>query len=259
MAKIRIVSWNVNGIRAIAQKGLFDYLKAEQPEIFCLQETKAHPEQLSPELLNPEGYSGFFHSCSIRKGYSGVATFCKTEPLAVSRSINIERFDNEGRIIQTDFSHFTLFNVYFPNGSMEEKGRLDYKLEFYDAFFDFCHRERTLGKKIIVCGDFNTAHEERDLARPAENKTTSGFLPQERAKISQLIAGGYTDTLRLFEQDNGFYTWWSFRQQSRERNIGWRLDYFLITNDLVPHVMASGIQAKVLGSDHCPVTLTLDF
>lgn len=259
MPTTRIVSWNVNGIRAIAQKGFFEYLRNEQPDILCVQETKAHPEQLTPELLQPEGYYSYFHSCSTRKGYSGVATFCKTDPMAISRTISIERFDSEGRVLQTDFPNFTLFNVYFPNGSMEEKGRLHYKLDFYDAFFEYCAVEQQKGKKLIICGDFNTAHEERDLARPVENQNTSGFLPQEREKITTLLTNGYTDTFRLFEQNNGFYSWWSFRQNARERNIGWRIDYFLATNDLVPCIIASDIQPTVFGSDHCPVTLTLQF
>jgi exodeoxyribonuclease-3 len=165
----------------------------------------------------------------------------------------------EGRIITSDFGDFILINAYFPNGSMEEKGRLQYKLDFYDALFDFADDLRRKGRKIVVCGDYNTSHKEIDLARPKENVKTSGFMPIEREKLDALIANGYVDTFRECVQEGGHYSWWSNRQGARERNIGWRLDYFFITKDLLPNLVNASIQAEVLGSDHCPVTLELKF
>ncbi len=254
-----LISWNINGIRAIQQKGLFDYLHRENPDIICFQETKALPEQLDQTLINPDGYTAEFHSCSIRKGYSGVATFSRTKPLQTMREMGKAEFDGEGRMIAQDFGDFVLINVYFPNGSMEEKGRLDYKLNFYDALFAFAEELRKKGRKIVVCGDYNTAHTELDLARPKENQTTSGFLPIEREKVDAIVSMGYVDTFREFERAAGHYSWWSYRQGARERNIGWRLDYFFITKDLLPHLEAASIQHEILGSDHCPVKIVLKF
>jgi exodeoxyribonuclease-3 len=256
----RLVSWNVNGIRAVAKKGLFEYLNAYKPDIIGFQETKAHPEQLDSSLLQPDGgYTAHYHSCSIKKGYSGVALFAKVQPIHVQNSIDKEQFDAEGRIITSDFGDFILINAYFPNGSMEEKGRLQYKLDFYDALFAFADDLRRKGRKIVVCGDYNTSHKEIDLARPKENVKTSGFMPIEREKLDALIANGYVDTFRECVQEGGHYSWWSNRQGARERNIGWRLDYFFITKDLLPNLVNASIQAEVLGSDHCPVTLELKF
>lgn len=256
----RLASWNVNGIRAIAKKGFFEYLATATPDILGLQETKALPEQLNTTLLQPEGdYTAYYHSCSLRKGYSGVALFSKIPTTSVEYRIGIERFDAEGRIITSDFGDFVLINAYFPNGSMEEKGRLQYKLDFYDALFAFARELRQKGRKIVVCGDYNTAHHEIDLARPKENVKTSGFMPIEREKLDALVGDGYIDTFREFEQEGGHYSWWSNRQGARERNIGWRLDYFFITRDLLPNLVNASIHADVGGSDHCPVSLELKF
>ena len=168
---MKIISWNVNGIRASIKKGLADYVINEQPDIFCVQETKAEREQVPTDVWPPPGYRDFYHSCSVRGGYSGVATFTKSEPIHVNRTIDIERFDQEGRVMQTDFEQFTLLNVYFPNGGARDE-RLLYKLDFYDAFFEYCEGLRAQGKKLIICGDYNTAHHPIDLARPNENKKT---------------------------------------------------------------------------------------
>lgn len=254
-----LISWNVNGIRAIQSKGLFDYINRENPDAICFQETKALPEQLDSTLTEPIGYAAHYHSCSIRKGYSGVATFSRFNPQSVERSIGVTEFDGEGRVIATDLGDFVLVNVYFPNGSMEEKGRLQYKLNFYDALFAYTERLRTEGRKVVVCGDYNTAHSELDLARPKENEETSGFMPIERQKLDEIVRLGYVDTFREFESGGGHYSWWSYRQMARERNIGWRIDYFFITKDLLPHLESASIQADVLGSDHCPVKLVLKF
>jgi len=255
---IKIISWNVNGIRASLKKGLTDYVHREQPHIFCVQETKAEREQVPTDSWPPPGYRDFYHSCSVRGGYSGVATFTTLETLHVNRDIGIEQFDQEGRVMQTDFEQFTLLNVYFPNGGARDE-RLLYKLDFYDAFFEYCEELRKQGKKLIICGDYNTAHHPIDLARPNENKKTSGFMDVERVKLDHIQQLGYVDTFRLFNQEPGQYTWWDVKTRSRERNIGWRIDYHWVTEDLVPHVKHAYHQADQQGSDHCPVVLELSF
>ena len=255
---IKIISWNVNGIRASIKKGLADYVINEQPDIFCVQETKAEREQVPTDVWPPPGYRDYYHSCSVRGGYSGVATFTKTEPIHVNRNIDIERFDQEGRVMQTDFEHFTLLNVYFPNGGARDE-RLLYKLDFYDAFFEYCEGLRAQGKKLIICGDYNTAHHPIDLARPNENKKTSGFMDVERVKLDHIQELGYVDTFRLFNQEPEHYTWWDVKTRSRDRNIGWRIDYHWVTQDLVPNVVNAYHQPDQHGSDHCPVVLELSF
>jgi exodeoxyribonuclease-3 len=255
---IKIISWNVNGIRASIKKGLADYVINEQPDIFCVQETKAEREQVPTDVWPPPGYRDYYHSCSVRGGYSGVATFTKIEPIHVNRNIDIERFDQEGRVMQTDFEHFTLLNVYFPNGGARDE-RLLYKLDFYDAFFEYCEGLRAQGKKLIICGDYNTAHHPIDLARPNENKKTSGFMDVERVKLDHMQELGYVDTFRLFNQEPEHYTWWDVKTRSRDRNIGWRIDYHWVTQDLVPNVVNAYHQPDQHGSDHCPVVLELSF
>lgn len=255
---MKIISWNVNGIRASIKKGLADYVINEQPDIFCVQETKAEREQVPTDVWPPPGYRDFYHSCSVRGGYSGVATFTKIEPIHVNRNIEIERFDQEGRVMQTDFEQFTLLNVYFPNGGARDE-RLLYKLDFYDAFFEYCEGLRAQGKKLIICGDYNTAHHPIDLARPNENKKTSGFMDVERVKLDHIQELGYVDTFRLFNQEPEHYTWWDVKTRSRDRNIGWRIDYHWVTQDLVPNVVNAYHQPDQHGSDHCPVVLELSF
>lgn len=255
---IKIISWNVNGIRASIKKGLADYVINEQPDIFCVQETKAEREQVPTDVWPPPGYRDYYHSCSVRGGYSGVATFTKIEPIHVNRNIDIERFDQEGRVMQTDFEHFTLLNVYFPNGGARDE-RLLYKLDFYDAFFEYCEGLRAQGKKLIICGDYNTAHHPIDLARPNENKKTSGFMDVERVKLDHIQELGYVDTFRLFNQEPEHYTWWDVKTRSRDRNIGWRIDYHWVTQDLIPNVVNAYHQPDQHGSDHCPVVLELSF
>jgi exodeoxyribonuclease-3 len=255
---IKIISWNVNGIRASIKKGLADYVINEQPDIFCVQETKAEREQVPTDVWPPPRYRDYYHSCSVRGGYSGVATFTKIEPIHVNRNIDIERFDQEGRVMQTDFEYFTLLNVYFPNGGARDE-RLLYKLDFYDAFFEYCEGLRAQGKKLIICGDYNTAHHPIDLARPNENKKTSGFMDVERVKLDHIQELGYVDTFRLFNQEPEHYTWWDVKTRSRDRNIGWRIDYHWVTQDLVPNVVNAYHQPDQHGSDHCPVVLELSF
>lgn len=258
MANLRLVCWNVNGIRAWQRKGKLEWLLSESPDVFCIQETKAHPEQLDAELLEAGDYGVEFHSCSIKKGYSGVATYSKIAPKSTVREIGITKFDQEGRILQSEFEDFTLLNIYFPKGEVGSP-RLPYKLAFYDAVFAHCTKLRKKGHKLVVCGDYNTAHREIDLARPKQNENTSGFLAEERVKIDEIIALGYVDVFRHFTSEAEHYSWWSMRSGARQRNVGWRIDYFFVTDDLLDNVVGAAIMPDVLGSDHCPISLELAF
>jgi exodeoxyribonuclease-3 len=253
--KIRIMSWNVNGVRAAYKKGLLDWLSSESPEILCLQETKAQPDQLPGKLRDPQGYFPFWHSAE-RKGYSGVAVFTKTEPLHVDMGMGVERFDNEGRVIQIDCKDFILFNVYFPNGKMN-KERLQYKMDFYEDFLNQLEKLRKKEKRIIFCGDVNTAHNEIDLARPKENEKVSGFLRIERDWLDKVVSLGYVDTFRHFHNDTVKYSWWDLKSRARERNVGWRIDYFFVTPEILESVTNAFILDEVMGSDHCPIGIEL--
>ncbi len=255
MSTVRLLSWNVNGIRAVEKRGFLDWLRQESPDVLCLQETRVHPDQVPQSLLPPEGYFAYW-DYPERRGYSGVALFSRLEPRQVTKGFGIERFDAEGRVLVAAYPGFTLFNVYFPNGRMNEE-RLQYKLDFYSAFLEHILRLREKGEKLIICGDVNTAHTEIDLSHPKENETTSGFLPIERAWMDLLIGHRFADTFRLFNVDPGNYTWWSMRTRARERNIGWRLDYFFVSDNLLGSVKGAAILSDVMGSDHCPVSLTL--
>jgi exodeoxyribonuclease-3 len=257
MKKIRLLSWNVNGIRAIQKKGFIDWFKNENPDILCLQETKAHPDQLDDALKNVDGYESHF-SAAEKKGYSGVVTYTKIKPVNVQNGLGIKKFDSEGRFIITEFDEFTLFNIYFPNGKASEE-RLHYKMEFYETFLKHCKKLLKEGKKIVVCGDVNTAHKEIDLARPKENSQTSGFLPQEREWIDKFLAAGFIDTFRIFNQEPEQYTWWDMVTRARERNVGWRIDYFYISENLKKNITSATIHSSVMGSDHCPIEIELKF
>ncbi|MFC1754311.1 exodeoxyribonuclease III [Thermoproteota archaeon] len=252
---MKIVSWNVNGIRACANKGFFEYLESESPDILCLQETKAHPEVLDERILNPSGYHSIWHSAE-RKGYSGVATFTKDKPKLVLEGLGIPDYDSEGRVIVTEYEGFVLINCYFPNGQMNDE-RLQFKLRFYKDFFDYCNELKEQGKNVIICGDFNTAHHPIDLANPKENEKYSGFLPVERKWMDQIVSYGYVDTFREFNKEPGHYSWWSYRFNARKRNIGWRIDYFFVNSEFIPAVKDSYIQSEVMGSDHCPIVLDI--
>jgi len=222
---MKIISWNINGIRAADRKGLFDWFKKESIDILNVQEIKAMPDQVPPHLRNTPGYHVFLNSAQ-RKGYSGVATYSKEKPISVKNGFGIEKFDCEGRTLIIEFPSFTLFNIYYPNGKKDQI-RLDYKLDFYDTFLGFVDNLKAEGKNIVICGDFNTAHTEIDLARPKENEKVSGFLPVERAWIDTFIDHGFVDTFRYFNKESDQYSWWSNRTGARGRNVGWRLDYFL--------------------------------
>jgi exodeoxyribonuclease-3 len=252
---MRILSWNVNGIRAIQKKGFLEWLQKESPDILCVQETKGHPDQLTDELLSPKGYKTFW-SAAEKKGYSGTAVFTKADPKTVKEGLGVKEFDGEGRTLTLDYGDFILFNIYFPNGGAGNK-RVPFKMAFYEAFLKKVNGLKKQGRSIIVCGDVNTAHEEIDLARPKQNEKTTGFLPEERAWVTKFISNGYVDTFRHFHKEPGHYTWWDYKTSARERNIGWRIDYFFISENLLPKIRKSLILNNVMGSDHCPVGIEL--
>jgi len=264
---MKIVTWNVNGYRSIVgqnpsrrydkvtrEKKLFDFIQRIDPTIVCLQEIKADVEQIEPELRVPNGYIPFYNTCKIKKGYSGVAVFTKIQPNDVSFDLGIEEFDAEGRFIRLDFDNFVLLNIYFPKGYTDHE-RLDFKMRFYDAVYDYLRKLKQQRQHIIVSGDYNTAHTEIDLARPKENENVSGFLPIERVKLDELVEMGFVDAFRLFTKEGGHYSWWSQRGRARENNVGWRVDYHFVTKELVGYVQNCYMLPMEFGSDHCPVVL----
>jgi exodeoxyribonuclease-3 len=252
-----LYSWNVNGIRAAQKKGLLEWVAAASPDILSVQETKAHPDQLDEALKSPPGYQVYWASAE-RKGYSGVALYSRLEPASVQIGLGIDEFDREGRTIVADYDDFVLVTAYFPNGARDHS-RVPFKMAYKEAFLDFCNQLRQEGRSVVFCGDVNTAHREIDLARPKSNENHTGFLPQERAWIDKVVEQGYLDTFRLLHPDQeGAYSWWAYWGKARERNVGWRLDYFFITPDLEGRVAMAEIHSDVLGSDHCPVSLTLE-
>jgi exodeoxyribonuclease-3 len=253
---VRLLSWNVNGVRAVIRKGFWDWLHADAPDLLCLQETRIHTDQLTGKMLHPPDYHSYW-ATGEKKGYSGVATFSRHEPQAMTVGLGQSRFDVEGRVLITGFPRFTLLNAYFPSGQRGHE-RVAYKLEFYDALLSYCGDLRAEGHRLVVCGDFNTAHQPIDLARPAQNKKTSGFLPEEREALTRWLDNGFVDSFRALHPDEEAYTWWTYRSNARARNVGWRLDYFLVDEALMPFVQDACILGDVPGSDHCPVELWLD-
>jgi exodeoxyribonuclease-3 len=254
---VRIVSWNVNGIRALARKGFFEWLDQTRPDVLCLQETKADPAALGDEIVVPLGYHSYW-AVAERKGYSGVATFCRQEPVSQRIGLGIPRFDGEGRVVVTDLGAFELYNVYFPNSGMGPE-RVAYKLDFCDAFLRQVNERVQSGKPLIFCGDVNVAHREIDIARPKQNERTAGFLPEERAWLDRWVDDGWIDTFRYFYPNaRDVYTWWDQRFTARERNIGWRIDYFWIHRQYLAAVIATGVSADIMGSDHCPIWIEID-
>jgi exodeoxyribonuclease III len=252
---MKLYSWNVNGIRAIKEKGFIDWVKEEQPDMLCLQETKLQLHQVDEELKDIEGYHSYW-SFAEKKGYSGVVTYTKQQPKSVSHGFGIEEFDSEGRIVITEFEEFTLLNIYFPNGQMGDE-RLEYKLRFYDATLEYCEKLKNEGKKVIICGDYNTAHNEIDLKNPKANEKYSGFLPIERQWMDKFTEHGYIDTFRYFYPSEVKYSWWSYRFKAREKNVGWRIDYHFVSDNMKDDIKAAAILNEVTGSDHCPVVLYL--
>lgn len=251
---LRLLSWNVNGIRAIHRKGFADWFTAVAPDVLCLQETKAQPEQVPKELQAVAGYHVFWASAE-RKGYSGVATYTRVAPEAV-HPLGIEEFDVEGRVQILEFPEFVLFNCYFPN-SQEGGARIRYKVRFCDAVLARLEEFRHAGRPVLVCGDFNIAHTPIDLANPKGNEKNPGYLPEERAWMTKFLSAGYLDTFRLFCDQGGHYTWWTYRFKARERNVGWRIDYHCTNREFRDAIREAGILSDVMGSDHCPVSLTL--
>lgn len=254
---LTLYSWNVNGIRAAQKKGILDWLHKTKPDILGIQETKAHPDQLDEELRNPEGYHSYWASAE-RKGYSGVALFTRIEPISVQIGLGIEEYDREGRTIVAEYDEFVLITAYFPNGSRDHS-RVPFKMAYKESFLDFCNQLRAQGKNVIFCGDVNTAHREIDLARPKDNQNSTGFLPIEREWIDKVVEQGYIDSFRALHPDTTeAYSWWAYWGKARERNVGWRLDYFFITPDLERRIISAEILADIQGSDHCPVLLTIE-
>jgi exodeoxyribonuclease-3 len=255
MRKNRILCWNVNGIRAVHRKGFKNWLITEKPDILCLQETKAIRKQFPTDIMNLKGYQTYFSEAD-RKGYSGVAMYTKIKPEKVKKGFGIDEFDQEGRILIADYVDFVLFNIYFPNGKRSPE-RLQFKMDFYDSFLEYINELKDNGRNIVVCGDLNTAHKEIDIARPKENEKISGFLPEERAWVDKFLSQGYVDTFREFNKNSDQYSWWSYRTKARERNVGWRLDYFFVNKEFMDHVESSYILSDVMGSDHAPIGLDL--
>ena len=261
-SKTSLISWNVNGIRAAQKNGFLKWFGDEAADIVCVQETKARQEQLEESMLHPEGYHSYWHSAE-KPGYSGVAIYSKKEPLAVRFGMGVPDIDREGRVLVAEYANFVLLNAYFPN-SQREHTRLPYKLAFCDRMLEFLEGLRAQGKGVVLCGDFNIAHRPIDLRNPKQNENNAGYLPEERAWMETFVGEGkasksynYIDTFRHFTPDPGHYTWWSYRPGVREKNIGWRLDYFVVNPELRDRLKNCVLQPQIRGSDHCPVRLEL--
>lgn len=249
---MKLISWNVNGIRACVKKGFLDYFNEIDADIFCIQESKMQEGQLELEL---EGYHQYWNY-AVKKGYSGTAIFTKKEPLSHTYGLGIEEHDQEGRVITLEYEDFYLINVYTPN-SQQKLARLDYRMQWEDDFRSYM-KDLEKTKPVIVCGDLNVAHTEIDLKNPTSNRKNAGFSDEERNKFSELLESGFIDTYRYFYPDKeGAYSWWSYRFNARANNAGWRIDYFCVSKGLEGRLMGADIHAQVMGSDHCPVELTI--
>ena len=250
---MRLISWNVNGLRACVGKGFLDFFNEIRADAVCLQETKMQPDQLTLEL---EGYQQYWNS-AVKKGYSGTAVFTKMPPLSVKNGMDIPEHDNEGRVISCEFEKFYLVTVYTPN-AQSELARLDYRMTWDDAFREFL-LELDAKKPVIVCGDMNVAHKEIDLKNPGPNRGSAGFTDEEREKFTKLLDAGFTDTFRHLHPDlTGAYSWWSYRFKARQNNAGWRIDYFLVSDRIKDKIVTASILPEVMGSDHCPVMLEIE-
>lgn len=252
---MKLISWNVNGLRAALKKNFLEYLKDEDPDILCIQETKLQEPQIPKEISELDNYHKYW-SFAEKKGYSGTLILTKTEPISVSYGITDDNIDPEGRAIILDYGRFVLINCYFPNGQMNED-RLKFKLEYYDQMLELMNSYVEKGKNIIVCGDYNTAHKEIDLKNAKANEKTSGFLPIERAWLDKLVDHGFIDTFREFNQEADQYTWWTYRFGARSRNVGWRIDYFWVNSSFMQEVKNGFIKQEIMGSDHCPLGIEL--
>ena len=255
---MKIYSWNINGIRAVHRKKAFEeFFEKQNPDILCVQETKAQENDLSFDIKMIDGYESYFKDAE-KKGYSGTAVYTKIKAKKVIDKTGVEILDKEGRTQVLDFDKFVLINCYFPNGKASRE-RLDYKMKFYKEFLKYILKLRKDGKKVIFCGDVNTAHKEIDLTHPKPNEKTSGFLPSERAWLDKLIENNYFDTFRKFDQSEEKYSWWSMRSGARSRNVGWRIDYFFANKSLEKNITNAQIHSEALGSDHCPISINLSF
>ncbi len=258
---MNILSWNVNGIRAVSGKGFFDWLKIQSADVVCLQETKAKPVQLTKEFFEATDSSGLVYktvfASAARPGYSGVAIYSRKDPLA-TRLLGIDEFDGEGRYLEADFGPLVVVSAYYPN-SQDAGARIDYKLRFCEAVLARADVLVKQKRQILICGDYNIAHTPIDLSHPKANEANPGYLPQEREFMTRFLAAGYVDTFREAHKDEPkHYSWWSYRMRAREKNVGWRLDYHCVNEALRPAIAATGIQSEVMGSDHCPVSISLD-
>ncbi len=257
--RIKLMSWNVNGLRAVMDKGFVQSVLSLEADVIGIQETKLQEVQVSEPMRSIPGYQSYFSHARTKKGYSGVAAYSRIAPRNVGCGLGIERFDADGRIVELDLGDFLFFNVYFPNGQMSEE-RLRYKLDFYEAFFSYTDACRQQGRGVIIAGDFNTAHNEIDLKNPKANADRSGFLPIERQWLDAVVARGYVDTFRTLYPDTVQYSWWTYRFKAREKNVGWRIDYFFVSRDIMQKgwVKDALVEDSVMGSDHCPVGLILE-
>ena len=255
--QVRLVSWNVNGIRAVSAKPDWQWFSGQTAQIVGLQETKASPDQLKPELVSPEGWESYWASSTVKKGYSGTAIFSKKEPISVTYGIGIEEHDNEGRVITLEFEDYYFITCYTPNSQSELK-RLDYRMKWEDDFRNYlCKLNESKG--VILCGDLNVAHEEIDIKNPKTNRHNAGFTDEERGKMTELLNSGFVDSFRYFYPDKtDIYSWWSYRFKAREKNAGWRIDYFIVSDNLKGRMTDAKIHTDVFGSDHCPIELDLD-
>jgi exodeoxyribonuclease-3 len=253
---MRIICWNINGIRAVWKKGFPEWFEKEMPDILCLQETKAQQEQLTPEIIKFKDYYSYFYAAE-KKGYSGVAVYTKLKPIRAKAGLGNPLFDCEGRVIELEFENFILICAYFPNGGRGPE-RVKYKLDFYEELFKRAEELRKEKKNIVICGDYNTAHKEIDLARPKENSRTSGFLAEEREWIDKIVSMNYIDIFRKFNQEPAQYTYWDQITRARERNVGWRIDYFFVSSEMTDLVKNATLHMDVIGSDHCPIELELN-
>jgi exodeoxyribonuclease III len=253
---MKIITWNVNGIRSVAQKGFYEFVSKTNPDILCLQETKAHPDQVEPQLLNPFGRESHWSS-AIKKGYSGTATFLKTPAQKITKGIGIKKFDSEGRFVISDHDDFLLYNVYFPNGGSGDE-RHQFKQEFLQKFTKHLQKDISAGREVVLVGDYNVAHTEIDVFDPVRLSKESGFLPEERAWFEEFLAAGFVDLFRQFHPgEKNRYSWWSYMEKARMGNRGWRIDYICATKKLAKKFKSCDILDDVTGSDHCPVIAEL--
>lgn len=252
---MKLVSWNVNGIRAAEKKGFLQWFMDQNADVVCLQEIKANPEQLNQHLVKPRKYFSYWLPAQ-KAGYSGVALFSKKEPEKIRFGFGKKEFDREGRLLIAEYSSFVLMNAYFPN-SQRDHSRLGFKLKFCDSILRLCEQYRKKGMNLVLCGDYNIAHKAIDLKNPKPNENNAGFLPQERAWMDKFTKKGYVDAFRIFEKGPGHYTWWSYRPGVRQRNIGWRIDYFSVNPEFKDRVETANHQTHVMGSDHCPIDMKI--